>query len=1551
MEKLDINSLLNNSKPEIENNNKTNSLLVPLNAKEKNIIHNVSTKKFNLHNNNSSSVDSRIKNHTNKKSLKRSSLTKNYQNDNSEDNLNLNLNIDELSKKIEKEKETDNENPDNSQKKSLYKIMVAVRCRPLSQKEKEISPKETINIIDKKVIKLKDPNGFLNPNNIRAKEQILEFDYAFDSKDSQETIFNNTTKPLIEGIVNGFNATVFAYGATGAGKTYTMLGDDENPGIMSLTFGELFKKIKAYSNRDYLIKLWYLEIYNENIKDLLINNSPNLELREDPNRGLIVNGITEIITNSSEHILSILKKGNKNRTTEATNANQTSSRSHAILQIMVSYKEKSITNNKIKYGKLSLIDLAGSERASVTKNKGMRLIEGANINKSLLTLGNCINALCESNIKGTKPHIPYRDSKLTRLLKDSLGGNSRTVMIANISPFIYSFDDTYNTLNYADRAKHIKTRVKANVINNKSVVNNYLDVIKQLQDKVSMLQNQLNIKKTYKNDILNINIEKANSKENEKINSEECNKIHSYLDKKKNQSKSREKSIQRIITHENNINYINNINIEKEKLFDKKNLEDIIEENEQRINGIIEEYIQLSKAEIQIKQKVMGIRYDIFNLNNKILKNEIFFPYSLSSSFVNCKSEKTKLKSLKRILEKNTSLLSDISTKNENILKKYTENTNDQSAFEMNDLQKNYMILINKSSSIQKENIQIKYDYAIIKIILEKKDNFIKELQKQIDIRDNIIKNKLVEMNDIDDSLDDNINVKSLMNQRQKLKYQTLEQLELKFSTVDNRNSNNFILNKNSSFCSAFNLSSGYQKNKYSFRPRNSSFIQKREVIRKRKFNFDDSNIYLENYLYNDSESNINNSCLHIGTHSLYPNINKYINKKEGNQSILNISNKKDKFYDSKKKGEKKNNNKNQFNINPISFKNSELENSDIKNKTGILKYDQNNLNSNVEDNKLEIFENKINNDEEQNNEDENNENINDITLYSMLNDIEAMNCDVMSKLNIIENNSYIKNNNNSCYINNKTNNNSNNNSVLNINNCINNNSNNNSNNNKNNIISINNYTNKTNNNPNNYNLINKKNNNSNNNSFINSFSNKKNNNSNDNSIFNKTNNNSNNKNNINTYTNKTNNILKENLDMNKTNKYPNNNDNNINSINNYINNDINNNSPNNNNINKANTILNNNNNTINNDNKSKNLQIKQNNINTKKNNTSKKKNSKSKTYKNNLIMKDINNNICSNNNTYNKTNQNKVNKNLNKNNNIKVYDKNVKKLESKANTLENNTKSNLITKNRIKKDKHNKNSQIQVNRNKNNNNQSLCKRFSFIETNNNNIHCSMKKTNTNLQKDFVCSSSSTQDLKSNNEKKINEENKNRNFSMINRNIHVIKRNTNIKEKKSLIHNYNTNTNESNRSVNVPPEDQINTLNNFIDSSKKDKNKFTNMTNYHNENSINEDNNIDNQNKSNKLQQFYAEHLNKKNNMNYLLNKRRSIINKGYNDYSNYKSDNNSFEIHKSYDYPDKNIDVINNQKFFDFKMNLKEKIKHYNKINIKQLTKCDVRKKAIKNK
>lgn len=385
-------------------------------------------------------------------------------------------------------------------KRGSYNILVTIRCRPLHPKEKEQNAKETLKIMNRKVVILLDPTSpasisNLN-NNPRNRDQTMAFDFAFDKTETQEQVFACTTKFLLDGVVNGYNATVFAYGATGAGKTYTMLGTEENPGIMPLTLEELFNKIASYKDREYTVKLWYLEIYNENIRDLLSSSDEYLDLREDPTKGVIVSGITEITATSSKHVLGVLKKGNKNRTTESTNANETSSRSHAILQIMVSYKDKNEgIDYEIKYGKLSLIDLAGSERASATLNRGIRLIEGANINRSLLTLGNCINALCEANEKGTKTYVPYRDSKLTRLLKDSLGGNARTVMIANVSPFSGTYDDTYNTLKYANRAKNIKTNIHRNVLNAQHHITNYVNIIKNLQQRINELESQISRKR------------------------------------------------------------------------------------------------------------------------------------------------------------------------------------------------------------------------------------------------------------------------------------------------------------------------------------------------------------------------------------------------------------------------------------------------------------------------------------------------------------------------------------------------------------------------------------------------------------------------------------------------------------------------------------------------------------------------------------------------------------------------------------------------------------------------------------------------------------------------------------------------------------------------------------------------------------------------------------------------------------------------------------------------------------------------------------------------
>lgn len=218
----------------------------------------------------------------------------------------------------------------------------------------------------------------------------------------------------------------------------------------------------------------------------------NLDLREDPTRGITVAGVTEIMTTNTDEIMYLLREGNKLRTQEATNANETSSRSHAVLQVTVENKEKTHgTDSDINIGKLSLIDLAGSERASATLNTGKRLIEGANINRSLLALANCINALCTKVDKGGASHIPYRDSKLTRLLKDSLGGNCRTVMIANISPSFMWYEDTLNTLKYADRAKQIKTVVKRNVLNVEYHISNYRNIINNLRSEIVNLKDQL----------------------------------------------------------------------------------------------------------------------------------------------------------------------------------------------------------------------------------------------------------------------------------------------------------------------------------------------------------------------------------------------------------------------------------------------------------------------------------------------------------------------------------------------------------------------------------------------------------------------------------------------------------------------------------------------------------------------------------------------------------------------------------------------------------------------------------------------------------------------------------------------------------------------------------------------------------------------------------------------------------------------------------------------------------------------------------------------------
>lgn len=376
-------------------------------------------------------------------------------------------------------------------------LTVALRIRPLNEDESNLGATRIAHKVQAKMVVLmdpmEDPDDILRAN--RSREKQFVFDYTFDSNATQEDVYKNTTRSLLPNIINGYNATVFAYGATGAGKTYTMLGTDDDPGIMAKGLNDLFVEMeKTREEMKYKVSMSYLEIYNEMIRDLLNPTSGILDLREDAKGGVQVAGLSEITTRSTNEVMELLLQGNKERTQEPTAANKTSSRSHAVLQVIVKQQNRvRNTMQEIRVGKLFMIDLAGSERAANTHNRGKRMVEGAHINRSLLALGNCINALSDKN--GHK-YINYRDSKLTRLLKDALGGNCKTVMIAHISPSSLQFEESRNTLVYADRAKHIKTKVRRNVTDVSYHIAQYTNIIQELREEIQRLRFKLNDKAT-----------------------------------------------------------------------------------------------------------------------------------------------------------------------------------------------------------------------------------------------------------------------------------------------------------------------------------------------------------------------------------------------------------------------------------------------------------------------------------------------------------------------------------------------------------------------------------------------------------------------------------------------------------------------------------------------------------------------------------------------------------------------------------------------------------------------------------------------------------------------------------------------------------------------------------------------------------------------------------------------------------------------------------------------------------------------------------------------
>ncbi|KGL99389.1 Kinesin-like KIF18A, partial [Charadrius vociferus] len=380
-------------------------------------------------------------------------------------------------------------------------VKVVVRVRPESQKEKDGNFSRVVHVVDQHILvfdpKEEEVSFFQGKrlthrdiNKRKNKDLKFVFDAVFAESSSQLEVFEHTTKTVIDGFLNGYNCTVLAYGATGAGKTYTMLGSPEDPGVMYLTMMALYNCMdQIKEDKICNVAVSYLEIYNEQIRDLLVNSGP-LAVREDTQKGVVVQGLTLHQPKSAEEILQMLDYGNKNRTQHPTDVNASSSRSHAVFQIYLRQQDKPASiNQNVRIAKMSLIDLAGSERASATNAKGARFREGTNINRSLLALGNVINAL--ANPKSKKQHIPYRNSKLTRLLKDSLGGNCRTIMIAAVSPSSMFYDDTYNTLKYANRAKDIKSSLKSNVVSLDSHISQYVKICNEQKKEILMLKEKL----------------------------------------------------------------------------------------------------------------------------------------------------------------------------------------------------------------------------------------------------------------------------------------------------------------------------------------------------------------------------------------------------------------------------------------------------------------------------------------------------------------------------------------------------------------------------------------------------------------------------------------------------------------------------------------------------------------------------------------------------------------------------------------------------------------------------------------------------------------------------------------------------------------------------------------------------------------------------------------------------------------------------------------------------------------------------------------------------
>lgn len=489
-------------------------------------------------------------------------------------------------------------------------VQVVVRCRPMDEKELARGYMRVVDVFPSRgVVEIRHPRDDPSSDNVK----VFTFDAVYDWNSSQQDLYEETVRPLVSSVLDGFNGTIFAYGQTGTGKTYTMEGlktDHERRGVIPRSFEHIFNHIGRSENMQYLVRASYLEIYQEEIRDLLQpDQSLRFELKEKPDIGVFVKDLSTSVCKSAVEIQQLMNTGNQNRTIGATNMNEHSSRSHAIFLITIEMGSIGDTGG-IRVGRLNLVDLAGSERQSKTGSSGERLKEASKINLSLSALGNVISAL----VDGKTTHVPYRDSKLTRLLQDSLGGNSKTIMVANIGPASYNYEETLTTLRYANRAKNIKNKPRINEDPKDALLRQYQEEIGRLKEKLAqkgMVQKRKKKSKRKKED------ETVESESETEDSRGEDNKIETDKKLIAEQLKAEKQETETLIMRIKDL--------ESKMLCGGKNIIDHTNEQQRALEQKAAEIAERKKREVEMQQKLedeeltmLGVKETYSNLQQEV---------------------------------------------------------------------------------------------------------------------------------------------------------------------------------------------------------------------------------------------------------------------------------------------------------------------------------------------------------------------------------------------------------------------------------------------------------------------------------------------------------------------------------------------------------------------------------------------------------------------------------------------------------------------------------------------------------------------------------------------------------------------------------------------------------------------------------------------------------------------------------------------------------------------------------------------------------------------